>query len=44
MLGNMVVALVFVYTTTHCGCMPWCLLRIEALSCGTELLLGVVRG
>ena len=26
------------------GCMPWCLLNIKALSCGTELLLGVFRG
>ena len=23
----------------HCGCMPWCLLNIKALGCGTELLL-----
>ena len=45
MLGNMGgVTLVFVYTAMHFGFMPWCLLNIKALSCGTELLLGVLRG
>ena len=39
-----VVTLVFVYMVMHCGCMPWCLLNIKALGCGTELLLGVFRG
>ena len=28
----------------HCGCMPWCLLNINVLGCGTKLLLGVLRG
>ena len=27
----------------HCGCMPWCLLNIKALGCGTELLLGELK-
>ena len=33
------VALIFVYMAMHCECMPWCLLNIKELGCGTELLL-----